>query len=58
MPTSRITAPRSGRCPGRRCVGGSLGYLESDEVMVEGDRVHSGLTDLRVHDTGHVVKEN
>jgi len=35
-----------------------LGYLESDEVMVEGDRVHSGLTDLRVHDTGHVVKEN
>ena len=34
-----------------------LGYLETDEVMVEGDRVHSGQTDLRVHDTGHVVKE-
>jgi len=24
---------------------------------VQGDRVHSGQTDLRVHDTGHVVKE-
>ncbi|HUL83932.1 MAG TPA: adenylyl-sulfate kinase [Actinomycetota bacterium] len=35
-----------------------LGYLESDEVMVSGDRVHSGMTDLRVHDTGHVVKEH
>ncbi|HET7236608.1 MAG TPA: adenylyl-sulfate kinase [Actinomycetota bacterium] len=35
-----------------------LGYLESDEIMVEGDRLHSGLTDLRVHETGHVVKEH
>jgi adenylylsulfate kinase len=35
-----------------------LGYLDSDEVMVEGDRMHSGLTDLRVADTGHVVKES
>jgi adenylylsulfate kinase len=35
-----------------------LGYLESDEPMVEGDRVHSGMTDLRVHDTGHVVNES
>ena len=35
-----------------------LGYLEDDTVMVEGDRLHSGLTDLRVHDSGHVVKEN
>ena len=34
-----------------------LGYLETDEVMVQGDRVHSGITDLRVADTGHVVKE-
>jgi len=34
-----------------------LGYLDSDEVMVEGDRMHSGLTDLRVADSGHVVKE-
>ena len=36
----------------------TLGYLGSDEVMVEGDRVHSGMTDLRVHETGHVVKES
>jgi len=35
-----------------------LGYLESDTVMVEGDRLHSGMTDLRVHDSGHVVREN
>ena len=35
-----------------------LGYLEDDTVMVEGDRLHSGLTDLRVHDSGHVVKEH
>lgn len=35
-----------------------LGRLESDEVMAGGDRLHSGMTDLRVHDTGHVVKEH
>jgi adenylylsulfate kinase len=35
-----------------------LGYIDSDEVMVQGDRMHSGLTDLRVADTGHVVKES
>jgi adenylylsulfate kinase len=35
-----------------------LGYLESDQTLVEGDRLHSGMTDLRVHDTGHVVKEH
>jgi adenylyl-sulfate kinase len=35
-----------------------LGYLASDEAMIEGDRVHSGMTDLRVHETGHVVKES
>jgi adenylylsulfate kinase len=35
-----------------------LGYLESDEIMVQGDRMHSGLTDLRVADSGHVVKES
>jgi adenylylsulfate kinase len=34
-----------------------LGYLESDEPIVEGDRLHSGMTDLRVHQTGHVVEE-
>ena len=36
----------------------TLGYLESDQPMIEGDRVHSGMTDLRVHGTGHVVKEH
>jgi adenylylsulfate kinase len=35
-----------------------LGYIADATPMVEGDRVHSGLTDLRVHDTGHVVKEH
>ena len=35
-----------------------LGHIDTDEVMIEGDRVHSGQTDLRVHDTGHVVKES
>jgi adenylylsulfate kinase len=35
-----------------------LGRLDSDEVMIEGDRVHSGMTDLRVADSGHVVKEH
>jgi adenylylsulfate kinase len=34
-----------------------LGYLESDASMIEGERLHSGMTDLRVHDTGHVVDE-
>ena len=36
----------------------SLGHIDSAKVMIEGDRVHSGQTDLRVHDTGHVVKES
>ena len=36
----------------------TLEYLESDQPMIEGDRVHSGMTDLRVHGTGHVVKEH
>ena len=35
-----------------------LGYLEDDSVLVEGDRLHSGLTDLRVRETGHVVNES
>jgi len=35
-----------------------LGWVESDEVLIEGDRVHSGMTDLRVAETGHVVKES
>jgi len=35
-----------------------LEYLENDSVLVGGDRLHSGLTDLRVHETGHVVNES
>jgi adenylylsulfate kinase len=35
-----------------------LGYLDDDAILIEGDRVHSGLTDLRVHETGHVVREH
>ncbi len=35
-----------------------LGYLADDRVMVEGERLHSGMTDLRVAETGHVVKEH
>jgi adenylylsulfate kinase len=35
-----------------------IGYLDDDRIMVRGDRLHSGLTDLRVHRTGHVVKES
>jgi adenylylsulfate kinase len=35
-----------------------LGWLDSDEVLIEGDRVHSGMTDLRVATSGHVVKEH
>ena len=33
------------------------GYIDDATAMVEGDRVHSGLTDLRVTDSGHVAKE-
>jgi adenylyl-sulfate kinase len=35
-----------------------LGYIDDDAVLVTGDRLHSGLTDLRIADTGHVVKEH
>ena len=35
-----------------------LGRIEDDAVHVTGDRLHSGLTDLRVADSGHVVKEH
>lgn len=35
-----------------------LGYIEDDQELAEGDRLHSGMTDLRVHDTGRVVKEH
>jgi adenylylsulfate kinase len=33
-----------------------LGRIDTDEVLVEGDRVHSGMTDLRVAESGHVVE--
>lgn len=36
----------------------ALGRIESDEVLVTGDRLHSGMTDLRVTDAGHVKKEH
>ncbi|HWL90837.1 MAG TPA: adenylyl-sulfate kinase [Actinomycetota bacterium] len=35
-----------------------LGHIEDAAFLVEGDRVHSGLTDLRVTGSGHVVKED
>jgi adenylylsulfate kinase len=35
-----------------------LGRLADDAVRVSGDRVHSGLTDLRVSEAGTVVKEH
>ncbi len=35
-----------------------LGYIEDDTIMVRGDRLHSGMTDLRVAETGHVVREH
>jgi len=33
-----------------------LGYLEDATVMVEGERKHSGMTDLRLTETGHVAE--
>jgi adenylylsulfate kinase len=33
-----------------------LGYIADPAPLVEGDRVHSGLTDLRLTDTGHVAE--
>jgi adenylylsulfate kinase len=35
---------------------GELGYLEDSSIMVEGERKHSGMTDLRVTETGHVAQ--
>jgi adenylyl-sulfate kinase len=34
-----------------------LGHIDDATLLVEGERVHSGLTDLRVTDSGHVAKE-
>src|SRR5205807_1372879 len=33
-----------------------LGYIEDPGLLVEGDRLHSGFTDLRVTDSGHVAE--
>ena len=33
-----------------------LGYLDDDALMVEGERKHSGMTDLRLTDTGDVAR--
>jgi adenylyl-sulfate kinase len=33
------------------------GYIDDSTMLVEGARVHSGLTDLRLTDTGHVARE-
>jgi len=35
-----------------------LGYIDDAAPKIEGDRVHSGLTDLRVTESGHVAKES
>jgi adenylyl-sulfate kinase len=35
----------------------ALGYIDDPIPLVEGDRVHSGFTDLRVTETGHVARE-
>jgi adenylylsulfate kinase len=35
-----------------------LGRIQDATPMIEGDRVHSGMTDLRVSETGTVVKEH
>jgi adenylyl-sulfate kinase len=35
-----------------------LGRIDDDRALVSGDRVHSGLTDLRVSEAGTVVKEH
>ena len=36
----------------------ALGYIEDSTLLVEGERVHSGLTDLRVTESGHVAEEH
>ena len=35
----------------------SHGYIDDATMLIQGERVHSGLTDLRVTQTGHVAKE-
>jgi adenylylsulfate kinase len=33
-----------------------LGYIEDATMLVEGERAHSGMTDLRLTDSGHVAE--
>jgi hypothetical protein len=33
-----------------------FGYIEDATIRVEGQRVHSGLTHLRITDQGHVAE--
>jgi adenylyl-sulfate kinase len=35
-----------------------LGYIDDATILVSGDRVHSGMTDLRLTETGHVANES
>jgi adenylylsulfate kinase len=35
-----------------------LGWIESGEMLADSERLHSGMTDLRVAESGHVVKEH
>ena len=35
-----------------------LAYIDNADAMIEGDRVHSGLTDLRLTESGHVARES
>jgi adenylyl-sulfate kinase len=35
-----------------------LGHIENATLQVEGDRVHSGMTDLRITESGHVAEEH
>jgi adenylyl-sulfate kinase len=34
-----------------------LGHIEDSTLLVEGDRVHSGMTDLRLTESGHVARD-
>jgi len=33
-----------------------MGHIDDSRVLVEGDRVHSGMTDLRLTESGHVAE--
>lgn len=56
---SRTSRRDPGRAPfeasspphGDTPIGQELGYLAVDAILVEGDRMHSGLTELRVHES-------